>query len=1656
MAKSCVFIPKNKQKRELFLKLKADLGYETAAKVFNKTTGSDFINKFKDSLTFSEGVPTYESIMSNRLVKDFIGKTTMLKSYNKKQPHLPNTLDNVDLLISKAHDFNTKGDKDYIAIVDYDSTGDITIKVEAKNESNTEIAINQYRIQQLNNKIVSILGSAGISMSNLSEIEVAAGRVGITNFNHANDIANQFIGLLQVANNMEGHTAISEEFAHLIIGVYRNSPLVRRTLNYLEEESKAREVLGDEYESVYEYCGGDSALIAEEAAGHILQKELMGTPSKKPLFQRMVSYILKMFKGISPSYYSNSIKAVTGDMSTLAEDIMSGNKQLTKESVVSAKRDATFNALSKKVQAQIDVLKGIAERAYKNAALHVNLDNANQEVSQNQKYRRIAESINSTFKTKFKEEETVAAIAAYLEEANANLDDLFNELTNIDTLDIQDRFKLLRNILYTIQSYSPTISELKNITEDEYLNDEAIRNQAFVLSDESGKLGDFETDEVEKRETEGKSVDDIAEMIMNDSQQIELSNDETHYVNKTTDEKSMRVTQVISADAEAEPFDENSPWITSSTNIGTGIDELVRDYLSGRIEEINGHFRIAGKKLSEVYPNASNQSLNEFVRKVKAFQEQMAKKGITILSRDVTVNGTIKTIDGTGVVHTVSVAGTVDLLGYDKNGNWYLYDMKTHRSDISTEKKAKYARQLSLYKKFLEDKYGIKIKSINVIPIGVSYPSPKGAGKGTAEYTVAHHKPEEYNRTHPNQLYVNGEVFKGANPRFEEPFELAEKDLNLKYSKLADDPTNGLGNGKAAVIQALNLMDRKYNHLTSKFSEVVLPQFLEFLKPFVGENIKIRDINPKTNKFTSKMKTVSIAKVIKESSKDITLAQRWLSSMADNPDAFLQMIDRVVKETKDINRQRVIVKVQEILALGKEYESKGITSYDWMYESDKRNYINHLIINGRDYSYDRSKYEQAKTAYMTALNTEFGEHPEIGSKEYNDKKAKLKEWIKENTINVKKENGEYITIPNPKIYKSTYDNLSPIQKEFYNKWMSIKAELDELIGPDKTYLTNTIKIRKTGIERAKGIMTGSGIIDFVNGVKSSVIKSFDDDINYKDAKGIRGFSGEEIMRLPLYYINAQDTEDLSTDAIGTLAAYAEMAYNYDAMSQIVNPLEIGRHIAKSREIKDTRGGKPIYEDFNFAGKSVRNPLYKNSSKSNFMALLDDYFESKIYGRGLVDSGETKGIDHNKAAGILLKLGSNAQLGLNILAGFANLGTGAAMQNIEAIAGEFFNVRELAQADKEFAKAMKDFTLDIGQRIQTSKLALFDEKFNVRQNYSETVKHKSFLNKTILTRIFGPGIQYICQDAGDHWLYNRTAIAIALRYKLKDSSGNPISLWDAYKTVPIDNNNPSYGKRLVLKEGVTKEDGTPLTDRDISKISGRMRYVNQHIFGIYNTEDAIAARRTIVGRFLMQYRDWIPAQFRYRFGIKTTNLEKGNEEEVEGYYRTSARFVKMLYDEVAHGKATIGQVWEELEDYDKANIRRAIGEIAQFLCIVGLSAFLKGGGEDKDRPWLEKMLLYIATREKTELGSLVPISMPREMINIMQSPFANTNIIKDLYNLGTLLNPYNYTDTIKSGEYKDHSSAYRAFMRSPLTLYYRTLKRATDPEKAASFYDDNKK
>lgn len=268
---------------------------------------------------------------------------------------------------------------------------------------------------------------------------------------------------------------------------------------------------------------------------------------------------------------------------------------------------------------------------------------------------------------------------------------------------------------------------------------------------------------IEQQKTEAKRdespVRKAVKAIIESSTHINLSEDESVYVDDRTGKVYARATSIIAADQEGERFNSESPWGLPSTRIGNSIDMLVRDFFDSTLQE---H-----------YPNMTDAAKDKFIESLKTLQNQLTASGLTIVPKGVKVAGELNATDSTGAVHSISVAGTLDLLAYDKDGNFYIFDMKTFRTGIDEKKKAKYARQLSLYKKFLEDNYGVKVKSLSVIPIKVDYPSPERVTYGVKEGTN-------------DQLTSNRMDYTGANPVLKTLLPIKEMEVNLVFEKMTD------------------------------------------------------------------------------------------------------------------------------------------------------------------------------------------------------------------------------------------------------------------------------------------------------------------------------------------------------------------------------------------------------------------------------------------------------------------------------------------------------------------------------------------------------------------------------------------------------------------------------------------------------------------------------------------------------------------------------------------------------------------------------------------------------------------------------------------------------------------------------------------------------
>ena len=178
---------------------------------------------------------------------------------------------------------------------------------------------------------------------------------------------------------------------------------------------------------------------------------------------------------------------------------------------------------------------------------------------------------------------------------------------------------------------------------------------------------------------------------------------------------------------------------------------------------------------------------------------------------------------------------------------------------------------------------------------------------------------------------------------------------------------------------------------------------------------------------------------------------------------------------------------------------------------------------------------------------------------------------------------------------------------------------------------------------------------------------------------------------------------------------------------------------------------------------------------------------------------------------------------------------------------------------------------------------------------------------------------------------------------------------------------------------------------------------------------------------------------------------------EGYYVTTGRFMWQLAKELREGQFAIAANWNNLTKTEKANIKRAATEVGHFLIIAAFLG-LMDWDDNKNRPWLQKMIEYQARRLYTEIGTQVPgPQMVGEALKILKSPAAGINTVESVLDMVGLLNPMNYETfagedaIIQSGRFKGDSRATKLWFESPLIPMNKTIYRGLHPEESIPFF-----
>lgn len=240
------------------------------------------------------------------------------------------------------------------------------------------------------------------------------------------------------------------------------------------------------------------------------------------------------------------------------------------------------------------------------------------------------------------------------------------------------------------------------------------------------------------------------------------------------------------------------------------------------------------------------------------------------------------------------------------------------------------------------------------------------------------------------------------------------------------------------------------------------------------------------------------------------------------------------------------------------------------------------------------------------------------------------------------------------------------------------------------------------------------------------------------------------------------------------------------------------------------------------------------------------------------------------------------------------------------------------------------------------------------------------------------------------------------------------------------NHPSFRESLILKNGVaTLKPDSGLTNDDIAAFRNKVISVNHQIHGIYDKIGANQLQQSWWGALLMQFHKHLVPGFQKRFGYRLGHFDgiynETRESVSKGTYVSLGEFIAMPFKKyyelnndnelqairtlqgIAKGYADfVGNLttyYNILPEYDKANIRRCLGEWIGIVKAVAL--FVAGKlmlDDDDDSTQVADYILYSADRLMSETIQYTPWGMINEGQKLYSQPVAAFSIVQDTLRL----------------------------------------------------------
>lgn len=1623
MAKGCVIMPKKGTGQILFNDLKKEFGYQKAWKLWSLSQ-SKTLMKGKTFNTDSEGYPIMKDFLEDSDVKMFLTNEDITQLLGKKFPIVTNTRKNYEDLVTQANQFNTQPEnKDYIAIVDYYNDNMLKVNIQKRTYQNERRAIEQYGTIMLNTQIATILAPTGITIDDITAAERAAGRVGVTDFTKANNIANDAIHVIRVANDREGSQAVGEEFSHLVIGAFYNEPLIQRALKSLMNEKILQAILGNEYQDTVDFQNGNLQLVAEEALGKILQEHLLSESlgdleGSNKIIERLIKYIKNKFKGIDEIPLVRAINEANSLMGQFAKDLLNKNLELTQERIKQSRRDAQFNALSDRIETNIKILKkakDIEIKRYKITDYTYTTNSAEEQAKQISKINNLIVLSNEALTED--EKKLRIGLYNYAKSAIEELREIEKGLTNSAS------FKNIRRARSFVQSYAGFLLELRD---------------AIQQSKEDEGYADYLTN-IELSDGTVVSMQDVLNELNNMSEEV-VSRYARLARNKIIEFMKPAFGEIK---IDGKPVDIEA--VISQAESDISFTDMFFDTMSASSDV---YLQAIAKITKDRMDRAREDTIDD-TRRIQALMQYADKHNITtfewMFERDSKGNksGNYLSKINQALFNEEKAAFLAQLdekYGQNPNGqnskdkiNAFREWLKENASpdDANIPKDIpKYHNQAwkdiqndPVKKHILDEFIALKQEADDL------YPSNR-----VSTYKAIQMRKSSGNRfidilNHPTKLLEN--LSESMKQNFldsqddDSIFGVTRKGMtnfdNTEYMTLPVLYTNRLKNPN-------EITDDVFSSLMAyKYAANVYHQLESIVDPIEVARFWITDKYRKTlqtrgdNKLTETMQIAGHT-VTNKIYKATTQIEAKLNEFIES-----QIYQRYIKDEGTVAGLNVAKTGNWFLKLS----SSAQLAFNWL--TNSANVATGLAMTNIEAAageyFTAKQLASADSAYFGLLHSMLAE---LGSR-YKTNKLDLFNEL----FNIKQNYGRNIKSNQLKsvLQKIFGETIAYLGQEAGDHWLYDRIAI-AMTKNIKVHVPKVVKkvAKVIGLKKAEEVL--QQIIE-----DSQQYYLSEDETHYVNKQ-----SGSESARVTS--IIAADDSELAFNA-----THEDGSPN----NWIIPATNIGTGIDEL--IRDFFQGEFVKagEEWHHSSGLEIDKAFPNAKKEQLTLLLDQLealkedFDAKgltVTSRNIVASG-TVAITKN---GKIRNLNVSGTIDLLLHDKQGNF----YIYDIKTHRGPISGTHR-----RKWASQLSLYKQLLEQKygIQIKGLAVLPIKVTYptpvgeyaagmegKVTYTEGENHQLFIDGRAFKGA-NPNVEEIIPISEHQFNLDYADLGMNQRYVVEPEAKDytTMSLWDALEVVDVFEGNSTI-KKLQVPNGTTMADGSAL---NLGLISRQIADVHIDTFGAYNDEDSAAANRIVLGRALMQMRKWIKPQFNRRFQKAQPNLITGKTKE--GYYRTLIHIV----NELRRGEIQLSALKDQLKPEEYANIKRALFELFQFfMCWAILN--LIPWDDDKKRPWLAKYLEYMANREFHELGMLAPsLTMVTEISKTVREPFPCMSTIKGITNLiNSLVTPADWTDELQSGPYKGSSTLEKNLMKAPIPViswYKQVSKFAGDIDTSTQYY-----